>query len=244
MTEWFKNWFNTEIYLDVYRHRNDEDAGELVRLILANLKLDKNAAILDMACGAGRHSILFAKEGYDVTAVDLSENLLKVAKQSSFEANVKVNYLNCDLRKFSISKNFDLVANLFTSFGYFEDDKENYEVIKTAYAHTKENGYFILDYFNSNYVRNNLVPITEEKFSIGTVTQRRSIEGNRVIKKISVGKNGEEKRYVESVRLYNKSELEKIILDTGYTIIKEFGDFKGNPFDLESSPRIIIIARK
>ena len=70
MTEWFKEWFDTDEYLYVYRNRNEEDAKKLVELILHNVDLKPPADILDLACGTGRHSILFAENGYDVTAVD------------------------------------------------------------------------------------------------------------------------------------------------------------------------------
>jgi len=70
MTEWFEDWFNTEEYLNVYRHRNEEDAKNLFDLIIKNVLLEKGSKVLDLACGAGRHSILFAKNNFDVTAVD------------------------------------------------------------------------------------------------------------------------------------------------------------------------------
>ncbi len=76
------------------------------------------------------------------------------------------------------------------------------------------------------------------------ITQHRSIEGNRVIKKISIENKNGKKQYLESVRLYDKVEIEKIISETGFKILYEFGNFRGNAFDLKDSERIIIIARK
>ena len=90
MSEWFEVWFNTDEYLDVYQHRNEADANALVQLILKNVNLDRNASVLDLACGAGRHSILFAKRGFKVTAVDLSDNLLRVAKKSAEKNKVSI----------------------------------------------------------------------------------------------------------------------------------------------------------
>lgn len=244
MTEWFVDWFSTDEYLYVYRHRNEEDADKLVKLILDNVKLKKFSEILDIACGAGRHSILFAQKGLKVTAIDLSKKLIHLAKQSSNELKLKINFIICDLRALPIVKQFDLVVNLFTSFGYFDDDDENYNIVRTAFKHTKKNGYFILDYFNSAFVRNNLIPVTVENLPGGMITQHRSIEGNRVIKKISVENKNGKKQYLESVRLYDKVEIEKIISETGFKILYEFGNFRGNAFDLKDSERIIIIAKK
>ena len=121
MKEWFKDWFNTEEYLNVYRHRNEQDAKELIELILENINIHLGCNILDLACGAGRHSILFAQRGYKVSAVDLSKNLLKVALDAAIKAKVKINFIKADLRNLCIKPKFDLVVNLFTSFGYFDE---------------------------------------------------------------------------------------------------------------------------
>lgn len=242
--EWFEEWFNTEEYLNVYRHRNDEDAKKLSRLILKNISIPNGGKVLDMACGAGRHSIIFAQHGYNVTAVDLSENLLKVAKRSAEEANVKVNFINADLRDFCVEGIYDLAINLFTSFGYFDSDEENFAMFKDAFHHLNDNGFFVLDYFNSTFLKNNLVIKSEDEIPNGKIIQQRKIEGNRVIKDILICKNGEEKKYHESVRMYDSLELTDKVRQIGFDIVKIFGDFEGNDFDKEKSQRIIIIAKK
>ena len=124
-SDWFKDWFNTSEYLNVYKHRNEEDAEFHIQLILDNVPLDPEAEILDMACGAGRHSIILARKKFNVTGVDLSENLLSVAKQTAENENLKINFIQSDIRSFKTQKKFDLVLNLFTSFGYFETDEES-----------------------------------------------------------------------------------------------------------------------
>jgi len=244
MNQWYKDWFNTEEYLNVYRHRNDDDAKRLVNLILSEIPLSGNARVLDLACGAGRHSILFAEKGYRVTAVDLSENLLTVAKKSADTAHVKADFVQCDLRYFSVSAKFDLAVNLFTSFGYFVEDRENFKVFDVSYEHLNPGGYFVLDFFNRNYLEENLIHETVEESSGETIVQRRSIVDNRVIKKITILKDGNEKQYHESVRMYGRDELIKAITGCGYEIKNLFGDFEGNIFDPDKSNRIIIIARK
>lgn len=244
MTEWFKDWFDTQEYLQVYRHRNNDDAQKLVDLILNNIELPAFGNILDMACGSGRHSILFAEKGYPVTAVDLSTNLLNTAKHASEKAGVKINFIQSDLRTFSIRTKFSLVVNLFTSFGYFEDECENLNILVTAFDHLVKKGYFIIDYFNSGFITRNLVKESCEDFEDEKIIQRRYIEGNRVNKQIIIRKNDGERYFRESVRMYTKDELFNAIQNTGFTIVNCFGDSCGKPFDLESSPRIIIIARK
>ena len=187
MTEWFEEWFNTEDYLNVYQHRNDADAERLVNLILANTILDHNAEVIDLACGNGRHSIHFAECGYNVKAVDLSENLLCVARKSAESLGLKIKFVNSDLRSFQSSSKFDLAVNLFTSFGYFETDDENFSLFPKVFNLLKNKGYFVIDYFNANYLSNNLVTHSEDIVSEKKIIQERRIIGHRVIKDINLG---------------------------------------------------------
>ena len=177
MTEWFEDWFNTEEYLNVYRHRNEEDAKNLFDLIIKNVLLEKGSKVLDLACGAGRHSILFAKNNFDVTAVDISDNLLNVGRKTAEELKLNINFIKSDLRKLNLNEKFHLIINLFTSFGYFETDDENGEVIKMASQHLVDNGYFVLDFFNIIYLQKNLIPISYDKIEDGIIKQERVIEG-------------------------------------------------------------------
>jgi cyclopropane fatty-acyl-phospholipid synthase-like methyltransferase len=244
MAEWFEDWFDTEEYLDVYQHRNEQDAKKLVDLIIQNVNIPAGGKVLDMACGTGRHSILFAEKGYSVSAVDLSKNLLKVAKESADFADVKINFVHSDLRSFCVSSKFNLAVNLFTSIGYFEDEYDNFKILKTAYDHLYDNGYFVIDFFNRRYIENNLIPESRDEIFNEKIIQKRSIEGNRVEKQIIINKNGNEKHFHESVRMYYKEELFNAIKSEGFRIRKYFGDSSGKSFDLETSPRIIIIAQK
>lgn len=243
-SEWFKDWFNTSEYLNVYKHRNEDEAEQHIKLILDNVETFAGYRVLDMACGAGRHSILLAKKGLIVTAVDLSKNLLDIAKKTADEENLKIEFVNSDIRDFDTILDFDLVINLFTSFGYFENDEDNYAVLQKAYDLTLPGGYFVLDFFNSEYLKNNLIGFSEEKINESVIHQHREIRDKRVNKKIVITKNGDLKSFQESVRMFTKDELESELIKIGFDIYKTFGDFLGNKFDLFTSPRLIMICRK
>ena len=88
--EWYKNWFNSEEYLKVYRHRDQKEANELVQLVIKNIDVSKVKNVLDMAAGSGRHAIIFTEKGFNVTAVDLSENLLSIGRKNAEKLNEKV----------------------------------------------------------------------------------------------------------------------------------------------------------
>ncbi len=243
-SEWFKDWFNTQEYLNVYQHRNENDAEDHIKLILGNVKIPSAAKILDMACGAGRHAIILARKNFHLTAVDLSENLISIAEQSAQNENLKINFVQSDIRKYETKDKFDLIINLFTSFGYFESDEENFAVLQKAYHLLFENGFFVLDFFNSEFLQQNLVEFSEENLGGAEIHQYRKIKENRVTKKIVITKNGNLSTYEESVRMFTKDEIVNAIQNIGFDIYKTFGDFLGNEFDRLNSPRLIMICKK
>ncbi len=243
-SEWFKDWFNTEEYLNVYQHRNESDAEEHVKLILENINLSSGAKILDMACGAGRHAIILARKNFNITAVDLSESLLAIAKKNADDENLKLNFVHSDIRNFKSDDKFNLVLNLFTSFGYFESDEENFSVLRKAYDLLVDDGYFVLDFFNSYFLEQNLVESSEENLGEVKIHQFRKIKENRVTKKIVITKNGGLSQFEESVRMFTKDELVNAIQIIGFDIYKTFGDFLGNEFEKFTSPRLIMICKK
>ncbi|PJB00024.1 MAG: class I SAM-dependent methyltransferase [Ignavibacteriales bacterium CG_4_9_14_3_um_filter_30_11] len=244
MAEWFESWFESEEYLNVYKHRDEKEARLLVESILSITKIREKSKILDLACGAGRHSIEFAKKGFELTAVDLSKNLLDAAKKNAEAINIKVNFIRADLRKFKSNEKFDLVLNLFTSFGYFNNDEDNFKVFKTAYHHLMDNGFFIFDYLNKNHLERNLISETVNSFENVEIIQKRKIIDGRVIKEIVIKKNGNEKIFNESVKIYSKEELLENLEKLGFKILNIFGSFDKTEFDKNLSDRIIIIAQK
>ncbi|AFH49795.1 SAM-dependent methyltransferase [Ignavibacterium album JCM 16511] len=242
--DWFVEWFNTDEYLNVYKHRNESDAECHIRFLLSKINLTPKASILDLACGSGRHSILLSKLGFNVTGVDLSERLLTEAKNSAEKENLKIEFIQSDIREFSSEKKFDLIVNLFTSFGYFETDKENFLLFQKAYSLLNPNGYFVLDYFNKNHLEKNLIGYSEESNENYIIKQEREIVDQRVNKKITIIRNGNSKVYFESIKLYESNFLILKLKEFGFEIINLFGDFLGNEFDEISSPRFIALCKK
>jgi cyclopropane fatty-acyl-phospholipid synthase-like methyltransferase len=243
-SEWFKDWFNTNEYLNIYKHRNEDDAENHIKLILENIKIKPHANILDMACGAGRHAIILARKKYNVTAVDLSNNLISIAKQNAKLENLSINYIQSDIRQFHTSLVFELVLNLFTSFGYFETDEENISILQKAYNLLSVGGFFVLDFFNSQFLVNNLVEFSKETFDDREITQQRKIENLRIVKKIQITKDGKTTEFTESVRMFTCNELSEALTKIGFDIYKIYGDYFGNEFEILNSKRLIMICKK
>src|SRR5687768_2760270 len=106
------------------------------------LNLPEDAKILDLACGKGRHSIYLNQLGYDVTGADLSENSIEEAAES---ANDTLHFVVHDMRE-PFEDKFDAIFNLFTSFGYFENDSDNILTLKAISESLNEYGFGVIDF--------------------------------------------------------------------------------------------------
>lgn len=244
---WYTDWFSSKYYLELYKHRDDEDARNLINLIQRTIHFPTDAKVLDICCGAGRHSIELARRGFNVTGFDLSRYLISAARLSlkkAEEKNLKVRFLIKDMRHFNFKAGFDAAVNVFTSFGYFEDDAENFTVFKNSYSSLSKGGYFVFDYLNEGYLRKNIVPSSRDKFGDKTVVQKRRIENGFVIKEIIIKEAGKERNYREILKLYTYKQLRSALEQEGFEITSKFGDYYGNSFNAGKSKRIILFARK
>ncbi|HEY3251524.1 MAG TPA: class I SAM-dependent methyltransferase [Ignavibacteria bacterium] len=251
---WYKDWFNTQQYLDLYKHRNDSDAKKIITLLLKNIHLPKGSECLDLACGNGRHSLLFAKKGYHVTGIDLSPYLIKQAQQrlhkeyKAYSGNL--NFIIRDMRKIEYKNKFDLVVNLFSSFGYFDSDTENFKVLKGVSRALKHGGYFLFDFLNKEHLTRNIVPFDLKILNMTAYLQLRHIENSFVVKNIFIIQSSHKYKapkihhYFEKIRLYSLVDLRNEFKKNRLKVIKVFGDYEGKPYFKTKSERLIILARK
>jgi cyclopropane fatty-acyl-phospholipid synthase-like methyltransferase len=244
MNAWFKDWFSSEEYLEVYKHRDEEDAEKLLTLILKNTNLQPSSKVVDAACGAGRHSIYLHEKGLNVVGFDLSRTLLKKAQEESIKKNIKLNLFCADLRKTCLKKNFDLVVNLFTSFGYFESDEENFAFPKASYRMLNDKGFYILDYLNRDFIVKTLVPQSVKYVNGKKIIELRKIDRERIVKEIIINNDEIERSFFESVKLYKKDKIINEFEKIGFKLFKVFGDYIGSEFDIHNSSRLILFFRK
>ena len=239
MTEWFEQWFGEE-YLRLYRHRDEEDASAAVALLAAMVPVDQRR-VLDLACGPGRHAKLIQAAGGRVVGFDLSMPLLSRARH---RAMPPLTVVRGDMRLLPFAPAaFDIVVNLFTSFGYFADDDQHRAVLRETTGVLNRGGRLVLDYFNSERLLASLVK--HEEREIGrqrVIIERRLSEDARfVIKEMHLMDDG--RHFMERVRLFSPDELEALVTETGLVMEHSFGDYDGSPL-ARSSPRAIIFAKK
>jgi len=148
------------------------------------------------------------------------------------------------MREIAFEQEFDLIVQLFTSFGYFENDDEDKVVLENVARALKPSGWYVLDFLNEQFVRNTLQPETRRTVGELDILEQRMIFGERVVKSITLRENGITHRFIESVRLYSKEELTAMLTAVGLRIHHILGDYDGGAFVREASPRLILIAQK
>lgn len=235
---WYIRSFQ-EDYLKIYAHRTDEAAREEIDHIIQQLQLINGQHILDLCCGNGRHSRQLARQGFVVTAVDLSDVLLAEARRLT-EDNLSVEYVQCDVRDIAYEQEFDAVLNLFTSFGYFEEVDENQRVLERIKQALKPGGRFVVDFLNPSFVKRSLVPYSERKQNGLIIKETRTIEEPFVRKWIEVEEDKQIRTYEERVRLFSEADMKHMMEKVGLHIEGVFGSFAFEPFSSDQSSRMII----
>lgn len=238
---WFAEWFNSHFYHILYQHRDNSEAEAFINLITQHLALPKQASVLDLACGKGRHSIQLNELGFDVLGLDLSKESIQFAKQ--FE-NDNLHFTTGDMRHLNYSNRFDLVFNLFTSFGYFLEENDNLLVIKSIENVLKKGGKLVLDYLNTAKVSANLPQIEEIVRENTTFNIHKFIEGDFIVKDISFKSEGKVQKFQEYVRRIDVQKFNDYFQRCGLELQETFGDYHLNAFDEKKSERLILIAQK
>lgn len=241
---WYKEWFG-EDYLKVYPHRNEVEARLHIDFLQRALPLQEGRLVLDLGCGNGRHAVELAGRGLRVVCLDLSVTLLGLARRRALEAGLSVPMVRSDMRRLPFKAVFDGVFSFFTSFGYFEQDTENFAVLAAVAGVLKPKGYLLLDYLNGDYTLTHLVPRDERRHNGILVVQERRFDSRRqrVEKKITLKEAGEFREYLESVRVYTHAEMLDMLNRAGFTVLRTVGDWDGRPFDRQS-PRMILLCQK
>lgn len=243
---WYEEWFDSPLYEFLYASRDEKDANRLADLIEEKIPLKEYRQIVDVGCGRGRHSISLAERGYRVTGFDLSPLAVEKAKKSAKERGLNnVRFRVQDMRV-PLQETFDGAVNLFTTFGYFMDEKENRDVLKSISRMLKPDGRFLIDFLNAGRVKRELVP--EENGSHNGIDYhiKRYIRNGCVYKEIEFGGRGLDtpRHYTERVHLFDRDWMEEGLQNAGFSIESVMGDYDGKPFDEKHSPRLIILSER
>jgi SAM-dependent methyltransferase len=203
----------------------------------------QSGAVLDLCCGPGRHSQEFAQRGFAITGVDKSEFLLQQAKARS---TAQVEWVRQDMRDFRRERAFDLACNLFTSFGYFESEDDNLQVLRNVHASLKPGGVFVLELLGKERLARIWKDSIVTDYPDGsTWVQRPQVrdEWCRVENEWLLIKGDSARRYSFKHWIYSARELKDLLRFSGFAKVDVFGDLGGSPYGLDAL-RLIAVARR
>ncbi|MBK6950360.1 MAG: methyltransferase domain-containing protein [Haliscomenobacter sp.] len=238
---WYEGWFSSPYYEILYRHRDDSEAQAFIDRLLVWLQPKMGALILDLACGKGRYARYLARKGFHVTGLDLSVNSITQAREYEME---NLAFFTHDMRLPYRINYFDFTFNFFTSFGYFDQEHDDVRTLKSIALGLKKGGVFVLDFFNSAYVKTHFLGSQEKTVQGIAFKTNKYLQDNRIIKTIDFEDQGRFWHFEESVRLFELQDFERLFRGAGLRIETLFGNYQLDPFDESSSPRLILIARK
>ena len=238
--DWFKDWFDSKYYHILYKNRDEQEATFFLSNIIDHIKLT-NGKVLDVACGKGRHAKYLNKIGFNVVGIDLSKNSIDLAKKNE---NEKLKFYVHDMRNVFKENEYNLVTNLFTSFGYFEDHKDEQKAINSMAKNLKKEGMLLIDFMNVKKVINLLIPSEKKIIDDINFNIKRSFNENYIIKDIEIIDKEINLKFQEKVRTLTLIDFSKMLEKANLKIIDLFGDYSLSDFNALHSDRLIILAMK
>jgi len=238
---WFKRWFDSAFYHQLYANRDEKEASAFIDELVNELQPTANSRMLDLGCGSGRHSKYLASKGFDVTGIDLAASSIRQAKR--WEAD-SLHFYRHDMRVPFGKSTFDYVFNFFTSFGYFDDSSEDHKVVNNIHSALKPGGILVMDYINSTYSEKKLVPVEQKEIDGIIYNIARWTNDTHFFKKIRIENMGDPVEHIERVKKFSVADFKNLFDCNGLHLEKVYGDYYLNDYDAQTSPKLILIAKK
>ena len=201
--------------------------------------------VLDVPCGVGRHAVELADRGFEVTGVDATGKYLETARGRAEAAGVDPEFVEADMRAFARREAFDLVLNVYTSFGYFEDRADDRRTARNFHESLAEGGRLVMSLTSKEVVAERFQERTWSEQNGTYLLEEHDVQDdwswmeNRWV----VVEDGETRKFTVSHRLYSAHELSTLLESVGFESVKMYGDWQGAPFD-QDAERLVVIAEK
>lgn len=244
---WYEGFFGEQYLVVAPGPKQAERTAGEVDFVVAELGLAAGAEVLDLACGHGRHAIELARRGLRVTGFDLSEPSLARAREDAASAGVEVEWVQGDMRELPWAEHFDAVVNLFSAFGYFDDEADDRRVVEGVARALKPGGAFLIDTINPAGLFARYQERRWEELDDGTLfLQEHELDlsrGRNRARWLFVGPDGDRRELRHSIRLYARHELGALLEDAGLTVDGDWGGFDGSELTRETW-RLIVRSRR
>jgi len=246
MSDWFNDdafWETFESYM--FTPERIEFARVEVDRMTGLLGIQSGAKLLDLCCGAGRHSLEFARRGFDVTGVDRTRAYLDKARAIAATEGLGIAFVEADMREFVRPDTFDAAINVFTAFGYFDDPADDLKVARGLRTSLKPGGRLLLDVNGKETLAAKFrARDWSRRGEAIMLEERRLLDGwKRIESKWTLIRGDERRESTLTLRLYSGAELESVLLAAGFAKVELYGGLKGTPYD-ETAERLIAIATR
>lgn len=245
-----RHWWEEAFGDDFLRAIVEPTDSQLLRevdFIEGSFNLEKPAAVLDLACGAGRHAVELTKRGYTTVGYDLSVTQLARASESAQTSGARVAFLHGDMREMGFEQMFDAVLCWNASFGYFEEEK-NLAVLKNIHRALKPGGCLLLDIPNRDFIVSQQPAqnwfegdgcVCMDDMHVDFITSR------LCVKRTIMLDDGRNKECLYSIRLFGLHELGRMLHEIGFRVNEVTGHIATRGVYMgATSPRLIILVTK
>ena len=244
MTEWFTDEsFWETLYPFLFPAERIEAAADEISRILELVDFE-GREVLDLCCGPGRHAVDLARRGYLVTGVDRSRFLLARAQERAAANQVEVEWIEADMRDFSRPDGFDLVINLFTSFGYFDDPEDDFNVLRNIGTSLQPGGCLVMQMAGKEQVAGVFQPSeVHEIAGTGLLVQRREVydDWSRIHNQLTVIRDGVATTLEFHHTIYSARELKDLLASAGFGEVQIYGDLEGSAYG-PGAERLVAVA--
>lgn len=213
-----------------------------IKNIINLLGLEPEQSILDLGCGIGRHALAFAKAGFKVTAVDRTAELLRRARESAKKENVIIHFVHRDMREYRRSEYFDVVINLYATFGFFKKISDDKLVLDNIYASLRSGGRLVMQLAGEDRIKR-------------VLAKRRTREGSFLYGDLEINKSGNWIKYTipsqvgsdirifkVGERIYSANSMCSLLGKVGFCDIQVYSDFLGSR--RKKSDYMVFVAKK
>ncbi len=243
---WYVTFFG-EDYLRLYSpFLPPQKTAREVKDIMNLLNLTPGSTILDLCCGYGRHAIPLALQGYQVTGLDLSDIFLQQAQATAKQQGVEVRWIQSDMRTIPFENEFDAIINIFTSFGYLQDEDEDQRVLQQVQKALKPGGKFLLETVHQARVVRTTSPHGITRYSDDLIVlEERHIDlltSRNEVRVSLLHPQGKRTEHRQSMRIYTLTELVRMLEHAGLQILTYYGGLEGGLLTLDS--RLALLAQK
>jgi SAM-dependent methyltransferase len=244
------SWHNQDAFWEmvepmVFNQQRLSSAPEEVDKIIKLLQIEKPARILDLCCGVGRHSLALARHGFDVVGVDRTPRFIEKARQEAARNGLDVQFLVGDMREYCRPEDFDIVLNLFGSFGYFEDPEADRKVVEHMVASLRPGGKLLIETMGKEILARSFQERdwTQEGDLLLLSEKKVGQDWRRIQTRWIAIKGNQRMEHRVSVRSYSAVELSSLMYECGFPAVQVYGDLERSAYD-QTAKRLVVIGRK